>query len=376
MRNRLLTRLATGLTTGLLATLPIAFSITPTGLLAQTPQANPFWERFGDAPVAIEQSSNGATQTLNFIDFQNGMLIAQLDGGVGEISLPVSETMVRTLSLNTDYLPRARRLIDQEQYARALDILRPEVYPLIKFHPVPEAFTQLHAPLRLLINTLVDAGELAEAEDIVNRIDLDAVDLQYSQAAIRLMNALFIDGQPEAGARIASALPVEGAYAANIRSIVDAADTLRAKGEVQAVIPLYREIQSVVSGTALINVKMWLAYCLVLDGQMDEADRIIEELDEPAPSDRLFSLYKLLEGSRAHSSGRYGEALDLLTRGFVRAQTSYDWIPELLFLIGDCYARVDSPTAARNVWTEIVTLFPDSPWANRAERSLAELPTS
>jgi hypothetical protein len=45
----------------------------------------------------------------------------------------------------------------------------------------------------------------------------------------------------------------------------------------------------------------------------------------------------------------------------------------MLYLIGDCYARADDPLAARNVWTEIVILYPESPWAQSATSSLAEL---
>ena len=119
---------------------------------------------------------------------------------------------------------------------------------------------------------------------------------------------------------------------------------------------------------------MWLAYCLVLADRVDEATPMIEALEEPKPSERLFSLYKLLQGSRAHRGENYGQALDVLTRGFVRAQTSYDWVPEMLYLIGDCYARSEDKLAARNVWTEIAILYPESPWATSAESSLAQLP--
>jgi TolA-binding protein len=46
----------------------------------------------------------------------------------------------------------------------------------------------------------------------------------------------------------------------------------------------------------------------------------------------------------------------------------------MLYLIGDCYARANDPTAARNVWSEITALYPESPWAKRAAESLSKLP--
>ena len=343
-------------------------------LTAQPLDPNPHWIEYGSEPVAIRQVNNGASQTLQFVAFRDGMLVANLEGGVGEASFPVSESMVQTLQLEIKEIPAVERLIAVESYDRALDTLRPVVYPLIKFHQVPESFTQLHRPIQLLVSTLLDAEKYPEADDVLSRIQLNEVSLDYSRLAIRLMKAYMQNGNPSAGARIAGVLPVDGRYAQNIRSIVDAADSLRASGEYEAVIPLYREIEKVVSDAAKPNVRMWLAYCLVLAGRIDEADPMIDSLQEPEPNQRLFSLYMLLKGSRQHSTGNYRLALDVLTRGFVRAQASYDWVPEMLYLIGDCYARSAENTAARNVWSEVVILYPDSPWASPAESSLAELP--
>ena len=337
-------------------------------------EANSYWIEYGNEPVLIQQNNNGAIQTLKFVNFQDGMLVAELEGGVGEISLPVRESMVRTLSLDNSKMPEIGRMIRRGNFTSALDLLRPKAYPLIKFHQVPESFAQLHSPIRSLIETLIKAKEYKEAHDLLNRIQLNKVGIKYSQIAIALMGAYLNDGDSDKVAKMTEKIPVEGQYAVNIRPIVDAADALRAAGKYKAVIPLYRQIKTVVSDDVKKNVQMWLAYCLVLADRVDEATPMIEALEEPEPNERLFSLYKLLQGSRAHRAENYGQALDVLTRGFVRAQTSYEWVPEMLYLIGDCYARSEDRLAARNVWTEIAILYPESPWAKSAESSLAQLP--
>ena len=337
-------------------------------------EINSYWIEYGNDPVLIQQNNNGAVQTLKFVSFQNGMLVAELEGGVGEISLPVSESMVRTLRLDNSKMPEIERMVRRGNFAPALDLLRPKAYPLIKFHQVPESFTQLHSPVHTLIETLINAKEYKEAHDLVNRIKLSKAGIKYSQIAIALMGAYLSDGDSNKVAKMTEIIPLEGQYAVNIRPILDAADALRAAGKYEAVIPLYRKIKTVVSEDVKKNVQMWLAYCLVLADRVDEATPMIEALQEPKPNERLFSLYKLLQGSRAHRGENYGQALDVLTRGFVRAQTSYDWVPEMLYLIGDCYARSEDELAARNVWTEIAILYPESPWAKSAESSLAQLP--
>ncbi|TVP77908.1 MAG: tetratricopeptide repeat protein [Puniceicoccaceae bacterium] len=342
--------------------------------LATAEETNPYWTEYGRQPVLIQQNNNGAIQTLTFVDFQNGMLVAELEGGVGEISLPVSESMVRTLRLEGQDMSDINRMISSRSYDRALNQLRPRAYPLIKFHQVPEGFTQLHLPIRTLLDTLIRAEEFDEASDIISRMTLDQASIQYSERAIALMNAYLAKGDFEAAADITKAIPVAGQYSVNIRSLIDAADSLRAAGKYEAVIPLYQQIEAIVPDEFKDNIKMWLAYSLVLADRIDEATPMIDALTEPEPQEELFSLYKLLQGSREYRRGHYGNALDLLTRGFVRAQTSYAWVPEMLYLIGDCYARSEDNLAARNVWTEIVILYPESPWAKQADNSLAQLP--
>ena len=337
---------------------------------------NAYWAEFGNQPVYIQQVNGRSKQTLKFVDFKDGMLVAEMtiDGGVGEMSLPVSESMVNTLRFDLGEMQKANQLIQQGNYTGAVKVLREKVYPLVKFAEVPELFSQLHSPVRALISSLISSGELAEADDLLNRVPLDKVDIKYSQLGIQLMNAYLAEEDFTAAARIARELPKSGAYTSNITQVVSAADALRGAGEYDAVIPLYKEIESSVPADVRKNVRMWLAYSLVLADRVDEASPMIDSMEEPAPNDRLFSLYKLLQGSREHRNKKYGKALDVLTRGFVRAQTSYVWVPEMLYLIGDCYKQAGDPTAARNVWSEITVLYPDSPWATRAAESLSKLP--
>lgn len=329
-----------------------------------------YWAQYGNLPVPIQQGA----QTLTFVDFHDGMLVAELDGGFGEVSMPVNESMVQSLRLDIGVMRKAKEMIDTGNYEGALTLMRPKVYPLIKFHQVPELFTQLHVPVRALLNTLISAEKYEEANSLLKRIRLDKSSIQYSEIGIRLMNAYISSKNFTAAAHIAQTLPVQAEYRPNIRFLIDAADALRAAEQYEAVIPLYRAIENAVSSEVQINVRMWLAYCLVLADRIEEASPMIDSMVEPNPKDQLFSLYKLLQGSREYRQKNYAQALDLLTRGFVRAQTSYIWVPEMLYLIGDCYARSKDLAAARNVWTEVTMLYPESPWAPRAETSLAQLP--
>ncbi len=341
---------------------------------------NAYWDEFGAKSVYVEQNNNGRKQEMKFLGFKDGMLVAEIemknpDGStaVAEVSQPVSESMVRTLNLKLQ-LANADRQVEAKNFDGALNVMRPDVYPLIKFAEVPSTFRQLHVAVLKLLNLLIQTENYDEALDLLGRIPLDKVSIEYSEVTLRLLNAYLANGDYETAASLAATLPIEGDYAKNISPIMTAADKLRVAGNYEAVIPLYQSIRDVVPASAQANIDMWLAYSLVLADRLDEAVPLIDSLTEPAPKERLFSLYKMLQGSLEYRKENYSVALDTLTRGFVRAQTSYSWVPEMLYLVGDCYARSEEPEAARNVWTEISILYPDTVWAPRANEALAKLP--
>ena len=342
---------------------------------------NAYWTEYGSLPIYVEQNNYGKTQTLKFVEYQNESLVAELempnpDGTVtiAEVSQPATEGLVKTLSFKLENFRQASDLAEAGNLEDALELMRPEVYPLVKFYMIPESFAQLHQPIRSLIDTLVNAGEYAEAEDLVQRIALDQVSPEYSFSAVRLMNAFLLAKDFDGAARMAERLPVHDIYTGNIMPVINTADALRGAGQYDAVIPLYQDIKQAVPEDKQRDIDMWLAYSLVLADRLEEGQAIIDSLREPKPKEKQFSLYKLLQGSNEYRRGNFDLALDTLTRGFVRAQTSYSWVPEMMFLIGDCYRHSGDITAARNVWTEITILYPDVPWADRSNESLAQLP--
>ena len=342
---------------------------------------NPYWDEYGAQAVYVEQDNNGIKQRMKFLDYKDGMLVSEIemkspDGStaVAEVAQPISATMVKTLSLKLDQMPTAELQLKAKNIEGALTTMRPEVYPLIKFIEVPASFRQLHLPIQTLLSTLIYAEAYDEARDLLVRIPLDKVSTQYSVYTLQLLNAYIGLEEYEHAEALANVLPLEGSYAKNISPLMKVAETLRNAEKHSAAIPLYLRIRDVVPAASKANINMWLAYSLVLADRLDEALPIMQTLREPHPKDRLFSLFKLLQGTLEYRRENYSLALDILTRGFVRAQTSYSWVPEMLYLVGDCYRRLGDVEAARNVWTEISVLYPDSVWGPRADAALAKLP--
>ncbi|MFP4166128.1 MAG: tetratricopeptide repeat protein [Opitutales bacterium] len=354
---------------GLLALLVVLCAGSSTSLAAE----NPHWEKHADKPVEIVQKRDGSSQTLEFVDFEDGKVMASIGEDEGEISMSVSESMAGRLELDLGIMSEVEDLIEDEEYGEALSMLRPKVYPLIKFIKLPEGFKDLHETIQELLKTLIRADEKDEALDLIERIPLEEIDPEYSAIAIVLVNKLLEDGDSEKAAGLAGDIPVTGKYRRNIQSILDAAHKLRGEEQFDKVIPLYRVIEEASPDSMKPFVRMWLAYSLILDERSDEAQSIFESIEPPDPNQRYFSLYKLLQGTFYYKKEQYRDALDNMTRGFVRAHTASAWVPEMLYFIGDCYRQLNNRNAAKNVWKEATVLYPDSPWAEKAETELADV---
>ena len=206
-------------------------------------------------------------------------------------------------------------------------------------------------------------------------MDLSASIIEYSNLAVQLMDTYLAKGMSEKAMGIALILPVDGIHKGNMLAIRKMADEMRANGDLTAVIPIYRRILELNPDQQGGDTSIWLAYSLVLAGEFAEAELIIGTIQKPNIATPQFSLYQLLKGSLQYQQGNFGEALDMLTKGFVRAQPSYGWMAELLFLIGDCYRQAERFEAARSAWRDIILLYPNSPWAERARGSLPSLPS-
>lgn len=335
--------------------------------------AENYWQQYGQNAVSMEFRGAQDYEALDFMAYRDGMLVAAVDQGDVEIALPMGRLLAQNLRFQFPELQNARDHINAQDYEAALTILRPKVYPLIKFHLVPEAFTQMHEPIRLLIDTLVTAGHRAEANAIFQHLTLDRVAPAYSRSAHRLLKAHIQYNEHPQAATLCMRLPLAEPYQLNQTAALNTADALRSSGHYTEIIPIYQKLEPHVSGHQLQNLQMLLAYSLILSGQPAQADERIANIPKPTKDQNLFSLYQLLQGSKLHQQGHHTQALDTLTHGYVHATSDQNWLPEMLYLIGDCYAQIKQTAAAQNTWQELTTLHPKSPWAERVTNRLQTL---
>ncbi len=344
-----------------------AIIITAQIVVCSVVTANPFWERFGDRPLEVVRMIRNNPQGMTLLRFEDGLLLAQLSRGGTQASLPANPPLAEALRLvDVAFFGSATDALNIGDWNRAIEVMRPEVYPMIKFVQIPEEFGQLHASIRTLLTTLIQAKIFDEAIDLMKRIDLSKVSPAYSVVSLNLSRGLVQADRFQDAADMATRVPITGDYSVLLPEILLLARDFQASGALAPARQLYGAVMSNATGSIREEAQLLSWYGDSVNASADEMKAKIEGVARPAPGTRLFSLRLLLEASIAFEMGDRLGALDLASLAFVDAENTFPWIPDLLLLLGRAYRSQGSLTGAGNVWDELIQLYPDTPQAKLA----------
>lgn len=333
---------------------------------------NVFWEQYGQRAVAAKLANGKNLQSITLKGFQDGMLMTEMsiDGTIAAMGMPANDMLVRQLRIPISEMRAVQTLLREKAFSKALQKLRPQAYPLIAYHKLPISFKVIHQPNFMLLQALIDDQLLQEAHDLIRRISLSEAPLHYCRIALELAHKQIQAGMYDQASELIASLPLEDAYASNVSRTVVAIHKMRDAQQFELAIPLYESIEGKLKGIQLQSIQLWISYCLANTGEKEASEKRLAQLKIKNKKDKNFPLYQLVNGSIAHQAKQYNEALDLLSKGFVYSQSSDEWVPEMLYTMGDCYLKTGNRMGAQNVWLEITQLYKNTPWFSRAQYAL------
>lgn len=358
--------------------LPLAVLVFGTALLLlPTAQADyeSYHKQYGNNRVRVQLGAPGAGAQEWFM--------TGLEGKMLEIALPSGDAMA--LSIEDPSLQgrlffqaadplRIGALQNSNSFETLQHLLRPTVYPLLRFAALPENFVQFYDPIDYLIVALIEGGQLEEASQILANNTGLLVQPRFQQRVFALIEAFAAEGESAKAVQLLALIPLEQVPQGLKNALLSFAYRLRVQGEYEALIPVYESMIPMLGGAQKAEAQIWLAYCLIQADKRTEAEALLAEMPKPEPGQEGFGLYQLLSGYSLYRDGQYAEALDVLAKGLVYASSIDSWIPEISYYIGNCYRELDKANAARSTYMEIFRLWPDNPWAKRAREALDAMP--
>ncbi len=176
--------------------------------------------------------------------------------------------------------------------------------------------------------------------------------------------------------------------------VMTLADIFRHTNKVKEAQDLFSKVSKLSKSTDTVRATMWVAYCHAAQDQVEEAAKILETMEPPERGSEQFSMAQLIRARLQLSKKNYHAALEEITQGIAFPRIESDLFPECLFISAECYAAIaatqqtSQPSSentggvqlilgstnltqvAQNLYLEIATNFPDTPWAKKSQSKI------
>ena len=371
-------------------------------LLQQEAKTNPEIRKILNNPNLLNDDFR-ANQALPLIEVNHGNAFQkfQAQQGAFENELNRFKSLNITYAIENDALQRAQSLIFQGEYIRGLHELRPIVYPLIKLAPIPKyfgntriSFFQDH--VEYLLQALLEAANsekvpenyrtsfMYEAFAIVYMLPLYELDnKEFIRKSLSLVALLAKTGRPKDSERanyLLNLIPFDKNDEESVIAFFNVAENFRSSGNYPKALEIYEQFFPLTEHVKYREACLWSAFCrasstppqfgasqLSLDKFIDTFKK--EGKTEPPRDSKYYSLWRLVEAILFYRDplDKLELAMDRISEAVVYSRIGYEWVPEILALSAQCYARKGFEDTATKVYQELKVFYPKHPKTRQFE---------
>lgn len=338
--------------------------------------AQDYFAQYGQNPLEMVNIAGGNQRTVFVTGLTDGQLAIRYNrDSAQEVFMPLDSESLKLNVVASNQVTQAINAIRGGSYEDAIEVLRPTIYPMIRFLEIPEDKTNLHRYVDTYLFALRQTGEhYNEAYDILDRMDLKSVPPSFLQHAIAFVEQLALKDESQKALALITRLPVDSEMSAVAPILMNVAGELRDQQKFEQALALYERVMSISDSDLRDIALLWNAYCNAALGREQTAEAFLGTSEVKDTSLPAFSLKMLVQGQMALQDDNFAEAMRHVSRGLVFADVSYDWTPELTYWSGFCYEQLGNPETARHIYEELSLLFPMSSWTVKGRDRLLLLP--
>jgi len=358
----------------LLLSLAAGYLLPAPALAQSVPE---YLARYGDTPVPVIDESGGRSTQLFLVGRRGDtILFRQSRQGSGTLEMPADTGNLRLRLEYPAAVNQAEQAVEQGDYERATQLLRPLVYPLLPFMDLSPEKINFHPILELHLRALIEGEFFEEAADLMDRLELGRMPGIIVAQAFELAEALSNAGESREALELMNEIPLSAEREEFLPMVLDFAAKLRENDQLDEAMVLYQRLQQIPGVPMRREAVLWSAYGNVQSGRTASARIFIEEVGAIERDERIFSLKKLIEGliHLEREEPEYTEAMQEISQGVIYSDIRYDWMPELLYTTGICYEALGRPQVARQVYGQVTLFYPQTRWAEKCREAIAKLP--
>jgi len=357
--------------------------------------------RLNDPTSPTEMLRISSAQRLIEVNHKGSLNVFTRRHGGFEQELNRFRSLNITHAVDNDAMHLAKSLIFQGDYIRGLHQLRPIVYPLIKLAPIPKYFDRTRIStfqddVEYLLGALLEGAQsdnvpenyqvnfMHEAFAIIYMLPLYELDnKEFIRKALTTVALLARTGNPKDSARanyLLNLIPFDKEDEESVAAFFKVAENFRSGGNFTKALEIYEQFFPLTESPFYREACLWSAFCrasstppqfgasqLSLDKFLDTYKAAGKT--EPPRDTKYYSLWRLVEAILAYRDplDKLDMALDRISEAVVYSRIGYEWVPEILALSAQCYAKKGLVDTAKNVYQELKVFYPKHPKTRQFE---------
>jgi|GEM_PF-6959989 len=328
------------------------------------------YERYGSEAVeAIQVNGPNQFTPITLVDLTTLGLEVRYPGINSSITLPEED-----LTFSVGYNPQLdtqkyATLISEGNRGEATELLRMEVYPLLKFVPLDPQKVRIHSLVNRLLTQLLEEDRIAESATIVEGFPRSRLTTLFQDQAVEIATALVEEGDVERAYDLIKKFPLGPGDQRFATVYLDLANEFRLREDWEKSRNLYKDVQLASSPEDIPEAFLWEAYIHLQEDRPFMVSGILQQFDQVDSQSPYYSLFQLVQGVVLSGEGKMSEALSTFAKGLVYSTTNDPWTPELLFRTAELYEAEDFISAASEVRYQLQFFYPESIWVSRLEKN-------
>ena len=321
-------------------------------------------------PLDVVQIRGKSQSNMRLTGIENEQVIFQIGNGMGEASIPLDqlgEISFRIL-VDDDYNKVIGAIATETLNRQQLNIIRARNFPMVRFLPIPPENSIFHEAVKKLFEALILAESYEEALLLLQNIDLNKLDPEFEQLAIRLSGNLVDQKAYELASATLEAIPIESINLANLNAVLTTAGTIRDHGTYEYAKALYDRL-AINPESRDLEATYWSYYCGIYLGMFKDDHLFQQQVERIKPGEPLFSLQQLILGTYYLKREQFPLAMRTISEGVAYARPIDPWIAELMYRSGVAYEAIEEMQTAAAVYDETAKFFPNSNWSKLAREA-------
>lgn len=327
-----------------------------------------------DKPMEV---TNQDGQKILLVGMQGSSVIFQFAGMPdAQASVPVDQgSRIRFTYPYPENFSDIQLNVLNENYDRALRLIRKPPVDMLRFLNVPEPNCNFHLYGELYYRALAYAGTPQKAVAATAAIPLGGQNLPpvFLQHAGTLLNRLVSERKVPSAEKLLGILQTRLPVTEFSKLALPVADQLRLLGQNELVESIYKAMSESTDEETRKLGFLWSAYNQANIGKTKEAQILLDKIGEITEESSLFAIYCLAQGRLALEEKNSIQALRYLSRAMVRTTIADSYKPEIYFLMIQSYVLDENMVPARRLAREMAVFYPTNMWLETINKRFPQL---